>query len=464
MEYNAYFEDIHEHIMSVLKQSTIEITMAIAWFTDPEIYHLLCNKADQGIKVRLLLLDDNINTGKYGLNFERLKKLGGTIYFIPLAGQKSSIMHNKFVVIDRSTVLTGSYNWTKRARKNSENITVIKGDLPFARQFLEEFENLLIRYSFGAKNADLPINPQSIGRRLDLIKNFLLLDEVNEAVKQAKLLEAYKGHDKLDEILSLIESSQFEVAIQRIDRFSIESLTLISYVDPEISTLSLELKSLEIELSVLSERRAEIEQKMYQFSQASTIALGSLLTEYLRLRRDKLEKERSLHKEKQPEFEEAEKEYKEYKEELDKNRNDELRELDEQEKKQLKDTYKRASRLCHPDKVVEDDKKMAHSVFVELQKAYRENDLVNVDRIFNSLKKGDMFVDIADVVSEKDTIIKTVRQMRLKVESLLDKIDELSESDTYETLMTNTDITQYFEEQRQLLTAQITKLKAELEQ
>ena len=34
------------------------------------------------------------------------------------------MMHNKFCVIDRSTVINGSYNWSYKARQNHENITV----------------------------------------------------------------------------------------------------------------------------------------------------------------------------------------------------------------------------------------------------------------------------------------------------------------------------------------------------
>jgi len=462
MEYNAYFEDIHEHIMDVLKVATIEVTMAVAWFTDPEIYELLCNKAEEGKKVRLLLIDDNINTGKNGLDFGRLKELGGEVHFVPLAGHKSSLMHNKFVVIDRATVLTGSYNWTKKARRNSENITVINSDLSFARQYLEEFENLLIKYGFGKSKTGLPVNPQLIARRLDLIKNFLLLDEFDNAVKQAELLKAYKGNNKLNDILSLIERADFEVAIEGIDRFSIESLAIASYIDPEIATLSLELKYLEIELTVLSEKKVEIEKEIYQFSQISQTLLGVMINEYLLLRRNKLEKEKNLHKEKKREFEEADKEYRDYKKEFDESKDDLLIKLNDDAKKELKDLYKRASVLCHPDKVVEKDKEMAHSVFVELQKAYRENDLANVRRIYETLKKGNMFVDIADVVTEKDSLLTTVLQIRLKVEKMMTEIDEMVKSDTYITIIDHADIPEYFDVQKRALTAEINKLKAEL--
>lgn len=41
---------------------------------------------------------------------------------------KHAIAHNKVIVIDRATVITGSFNFTKAAEdKNAENLLVIKG-------------------------------------------------------------------------------------------------------------------------------------------------------------------------------------------------------------------------------------------------------------------------------------------------------------------------------------------------
>ncbi len=50
-------------------------------------------------------------------------------------------MHHKFAIIDYQTVITGSYNWTKQARRNEENIVVIR-DIDQAEAFVEKFESL----------------------------------------------------------------------------------------------------------------------------------------------------------------------------------------------------------------------------------------------------------------------------------------------------------------------------------
>ena len=62
METYAYFDNIHKHISKELSQTIFDVTAAIAWFTDEDIYELLCKKAVQNVSVRVLLIKDQINT------------------------------------------------------------------------------------------------------------------------------------------------------------------------------------------------------------------------------------------------------------------------------------------------------------------------------------------------------------------------------------------------------------------
>jgi phosphatidylserine/phosphatidylglycerophosphate/cardiolipin synthase-like enzyme len=52
------------------------------------------------------------------------------------------IMHHKSIVIDTSTVITGSYNFTKSAEKsNDENLLIITSE-GVAAQFLTEYDRV----------------------------------------------------------------------------------------------------------------------------------------------------------------------------------------------------------------------------------------------------------------------------------------------------------------------------------
>jgi len=53
---------------------------------------------------------------------------------------KHAIAHNKIIIIDRQTVITGSFNFTKAAEeKNAENLLVIKGNRELAGKYLDNY-------------------------------------------------------------------------------------------------------------------------------------------------------------------------------------------------------------------------------------------------------------------------------------------------------------------------------------
>lgn len=55
-----------------------------------------------------------------------------------------AIMHNKFAIIDNTTVITGSFNWTNAAdKKNCENIVIIEKDLGISSRFCDYFARFL---------------------------------------------------------------------------------------------------------------------------------------------------------------------------------------------------------------------------------------------------------------------------------------------------------------------------------
>ena len=51
-----------------------------------------------------------------------------------------AIAHNKIIIIDRITLLTGSFNFTKAAEeKNAENLLVLKGNTPLVSRYLQNY-------------------------------------------------------------------------------------------------------------------------------------------------------------------------------------------------------------------------------------------------------------------------------------------------------------------------------------
>jgi hypothetical protein len=131
----VFFEKIEDVLINYLEKANYEIIIVVAWInTNPfqdTFYKLLRNN----VKITIVYNDDFIN--------ERIvKKLEG-IKYIPIKMPRiKSKMHNKFCIIDKKIIISGSYNWSSNASNNLENI-IITDDLKTIYQFLLEYNKFI---------------------------------------------------------------------------------------------------------------------------------------------------------------------------------------------------------------------------------------------------------------------------------------------------------------------------------
>ncbi len=132
----AHFRDIQNRIIAALDSARVSIKVAMAWFTNEELFNKLVEKQEQGVDVQLVIYDDGVNR-RHGFDFSRLNHT-------PIRrAERGGLMHDKFCVIDNQTVITGSYNWTNNAEfRNEENIT-IERDPQQASTYSVEFRRLM---------------------------------------------------------------------------------------------------------------------------------------------------------------------------------------------------------------------------------------------------------------------------------------------------------------------------------
>ena len=92
------------------------------------------------------------------------------------------------------------------------------------------------------------------------------------------------------------------------------------------------------------------------------------------------------------------------------------KELTDEEKIELKKNFRKATTMCHPDKVTEEQKEEAQRVFIELKKAYDEHDIAKVNQILNDLEKGKSFDSNSDISSEKEKLQLVLKQLKRRIE------------------------------------------------
>jgi len=110
-----------EAIISEISKAKHTIQLQAYSFTSAPIAKALLEAHKRGVHVEAML-DKSQKTAKY-TSATFLVNAGIPV----LIDSKHAIAHNKIIIIDQSTLITGSFNFTKAAEeKNAENLLVIK--------------------------------------------------------------------------------------------------------------------------------------------------------------------------------------------------------------------------------------------------------------------------------------------------------------------------------------------------
>jgi phosphatidylserine/phosphatidylglycerophosphate/cardiolipin synthase-like enzyme len=130
-------DGVAAHILDLINAATESVHFLAYAFTSDDIGQAIIARAQAGLEVRGVV--DVSQSSQEGAEFETLKAAGVNVH---LDGNPRGLMHNKVIIIDRSIVITGSYNFTAAAEdKNDENLVVINNEAA-AFKYMDEFEKI----------------------------------------------------------------------------------------------------------------------------------------------------------------------------------------------------------------------------------------------------------------------------------------------------------------------------------
>ncbi len=113
-----------------------DIDVAIYSITHDDIAEALCRAHRRGVRVRILV--DELQARSRYSDDEKLILEGITLK----EDATSGAMHNKFIIGDHSSIITGSFNWSKNAdERNAENFVIIRLQY-VVKEFSREFNRL----------------------------------------------------------------------------------------------------------------------------------------------------------------------------------------------------------------------------------------------------------------------------------------------------------------------------------
>jgi phosphatidylserine/phosphatidylglycerophosphate/cardiolipin synthase-like enzyme len=123
-----------EAIVRELNAARKEVLVLAYGFTSQPIAQALVDAKLRGVHVEVVLDHSNETDPHSDIHF--LLKQG----LVPLIDAQHAISHNKVMILDGRTLLTGSFNFTQHAEtSNAENLLVIKGHPELVRAYVEDF-------------------------------------------------------------------------------------------------------------------------------------------------------------------------------------------------------------------------------------------------------------------------------------------------------------------------------------
>lgn len=123
-----------ERIIDEIRKATKIVHVQAYSFTSAPIAKAIREAQKRGVLCQVVLDASQAAQDDSGLDFLRNPSIPTWL------DSRHAIAHNSIVIIDRSTVITGSFDFTEAAEeRNAENVIIITGDSNLAEKYLRNF-------------------------------------------------------------------------------------------------------------------------------------------------------------------------------------------------------------------------------------------------------------------------------------------------------------------------------------
>lgn len=129
--------DIAKEIVEVIEKADREIVAAVYLFSSKYVARALVKAVARGLTVRLVL--DRVQADKHYSIDEWMIERGVNIRLVKAY---RGLMHHKFLIVDRATLITGSYNITTDSEYRNHEAMIFITHQELIHSFYSRFEQL----------------------------------------------------------------------------------------------------------------------------------------------------------------------------------------------------------------------------------------------------------------------------------------------------------------------------------
>lgn len=143
----TYFDNICNEIKLKLKKAENRVLICVAWLDIDIYFNIFMDLLSRNVSVTLILTYDKRLENHNDMIYQ-LREKGALIEIISMHRYLNK-MHNKFCIIDRKTIISGSYNWTNNANNNFETINIFEPSLSIIKEYEYEATRIVKFNRFG---------------------------------------------------------------------------------------------------------------------------------------------------------------------------------------------------------------------------------------------------------------------------------------------------------------------------
>lgn len=413
--FEIYFRDIRNIVRKDIQNATTSILAAVAWFTDDYIFSDLIKAAQRGVRVEIIMMDDEINKNS-GLEYTDLEHAGVKVWCYDVLDQT---MHLKMCLVDEEILHSGSYNWTRKAAtRNRESLTrmQISAD-PVSRQYFDEFEQI----------KSVCYRKYALANTQSGTSGSISIPDPEPVIYTGPTMPSLDG---------TIVALRHQIGLLELEIASLETekqsrLSLVETFERRLRILLADLLSRQLEL------------------QAALARIKASLTGKTKDQEVSREKEES---------------FKSFRRQITEDYKKTDTEVPPEQKYDMRKMYREAIHMAHPDRFQDNPEKEAEAnrIVAALTEAYRNNDLDQVRTIYEALKNGTAFNLDWQNESDISLLQKLLARLLSRRDGLMRELEAISESETWIIIQDQPDVDEYAERVREQLQLNIQILENEI--
>jgi phosphatidylserine/phosphatidylglycerophosphate/cardiolipin synthase-like enzyme len=173
-----------------IQSAKSSVDLAASQLDLPSVIQALLDAKKRGVVIRVVTDVDILADKKENQSFKELENSGIRV----VAGNPNAIMHNKFVVVDKAVVWTGSWNFTTNDTYRYNNNAILIQSPELARNYTATFDKMFADKKFGAARKSGGTTPRlTIGG--SAVENYFAPEDKVAAKIVARLKQAARTID-----------------------------------------------------------------------------------------------------------------------------------------------------------------------------------------------------------------------------------------------------------------------------